>query len=264
MAKNVFDVASWLQKVAAKHPELMQDDDWKAGAEEVPRGFLRQDTFDSRLDRVKKTEREQQDWYSARQPILEFYDRLQARYGDRIESLLDNEDMSGGAMTTSGEYVSKAEMDAIKQRLEELSTGVQRIGLGSVDLTTFMTDAAEEFRERYGKRFNSKEFRKFYEEGYQKGEFADLATGFDRFKTPYEEEKQKVDREQWEKTTAERIRREERDKLLSNAPSPVDGMNSGTSAFFARQRETATKEGSASSSPSDKFSSFAAKLTGTE
>jgi hypothetical protein len=94
------------------------------------------------------------------------------------------------------------------------------------DMWTFGIDAADDFRDKYGKRFPVKEFRKFAEEKQ-----LPLEVAYKEFEAPFLAEKEKADRENWEKKKAEEIERDLRSKL--NAPS--EDIPSEPHTFFDRK-----------------------------
>lgn len=235
----VFDVKGWLQQVKAANPDLIPPETEK----EVESGFMRQDEFNRRLETEVKPAKQKYEtvyqenlkWRAEKERRLRLLEDLENRGIDPEDFVNNNGNVRGTSSDDSAALVEALRRQEAK--IEELQNTTRQIGLGAVELTTFMTSAAEDFREKYGKRFDPKDFQKFYEEKYRSGEVTNLRDGFRMYTEPHEAERTEKERATWQEQERAKIREEERQTLFSQRGElPIDFQPAGSS-FFAHQRE---------------------------
>lgn len=240
----VFDVNEFLNRVKAANPDLVPDDVEK----EVRGGFLRQDDYNRRLETEVKPAKEKYEraynenvqWRQSRESRLRLLDKAQES-GFDLEEWVNDNGRSGRDRETDDAADSrlKALLERQAGELEELRGAVKQLGLGVVELPTFMTEAAQVYQSQFGKSFNPREFRKWYDEKFRAGDVASLKEGFELYIKPEVEAKEKADREAWEKAERTKIREEERQSLFEkHGAPPIDHQPAGSS-FFSHQREAA-------------------------
>src|SRR5579863_4521804 len=154
-----------------------------------------------------------------------YYNGMDAEYKAAATQLNDLKKSLGVVKDMDNKDV-KAETGMTKAQVEQMlkeqmqAFAVQQAG-AVTNFTKFLLNKGDDYRTRYGKRFDVDQFDKFMAE--QKIQDPELA--FERFIKPDEEARQKKEREDWEKKTREDLEREIQSKHpeVSLGESKSDG-----------------------------------------
>lgn len=151
----------------------------------------------------------------------------------------------GGATdTTTGQSLTPEQISALveKKAGELIAAGVNPIREGALEYAEFIVDAAPEYRELTGQRFDSQKFRKFAFDGHKEGKFANLQQAYDAFTAEPRAAKVTKDREKWESDKEKEIEMRVRSRMDIPEAGPEHGVG-GPFDVANRAASTATATG---------------------
>lgn len=227
---------------------------------------VEQSVFNSQLDRqraelqAKIQERENwnmqwQERYIEDLSALGAVDRLAAA-GFDVSGM---QSMSGGGMRNQqGEYFTREQVEgALRSQAQSFQQQLEPVRAGLADFTTFVTDAALDYRETYGKRFETAKFREFAFENRTK--YPTLEVAYQAFTADDRAAKEAADRKKWEDEERVRIRQE----VLStiDVPEVSPGFADGSPLFTQRDGR---KPDSTEPSVAESRQNFARKWAGKD
>jgi post-segregation antitoxin (ccd killing protein) len=265
----MFDVDEWLDSLKDKLPE----GDLEAARKELKSGFLRQDDYSRKMDANRETLTKQQKeldahqnrldaWYAENEKRLAMAASFESQYG----SIEDFEKVAGGYVSPSGEQFSNAEVAQLKQELGSLKkayevqarnvqAALNQVQGQSINLTKFAVSKAMKHQKDFKEDFDIDAFDGFVAEKMASNHsFRDLNDAYEAFVAPKRVEKEKQDREEWEKQRIKELRME----VMSRDAVPNDGAGTGGSPLFdaltkQREAEQVATHGKSDSELSDRF-----------
>lgn len=203
---DVFDVDSFVESLTSKYKIADED---LAGFEAVKKGFLRQDEFSRRSQKLDKEHKERMDvedtfkkqlegveqqLLTRKQkldlvskletqygPAEEWSDTLAASIGERHPQLMDD---NSGRTNFTLEQVQTIVKDAVDGVRKE----IVGVGNGAAIMMDFMADIPERWKEKYGTRFPKKDFGDFF----SKSGTNDPFLAYELFEKPHAEKHQET------------------------------------------------------------------------
>lgn len=240
------DIKKWLEQ---NMTQLNLSDEDRAAAQRLFSGSLgqalganavEQSVFNSQLDqqrnRYEAQVRERDQWnmqwqerYIEDLMALGAVDRLAAAGFD--VSQLQNTAGGGARNQFTGEQFTKEQVaQLLQQQARQFQEQLEPVRTGLVDFTTFVTDAALDYRETYGKKFDTAKFREYAFENRTK--YPTLEVAYMAFTEEDRKAKDILDRKKWEDTERERIRQEVMQNI--EIPEAAPGVGDGSPLFTQR------------------------------
>lgn len=213
----VFDVDKW--KSSLKTRFNIPDDDplFTQELPEVEKGFMRQDEFSRRQQKLDQEHRDRmakEDQFRealvAKADKLRLMEQLERTYGpadrwsDALQRAISTQHPELGV--EAGETFTREEvMNLVKQETAQLRQQIQAVGTGAAVMIDFMDEIPAQWKDLYGTRFPKREFSEFF----QKSGLSDPKAAFEIFEKPYlqkhMEEKHKKELEEAEKRGAQSV-----------------------------------------------------------